>query len=170
MTHIHSFPPISDANATVLILGSMPGKASLRANQYYGHPQNAFWKIMDELVDAGPDLSYADRADALRSRGIALWDVLKSCTRTGSLDSDIVEDSIVTNDFAAFYDTHPNIACVFFNGAKAEHAYRKYVLPTLDTHPHIVYEGLPSTSPANAAIPYAEKLNAWTAIVNPATV
>ena len=170
MTHIHSFPPISDANATVLILGSMPGKASLRANQYYGHPQNAFWKIMGELVDAGPDLSYSDRAATLRSRGIAVWDVLKSCTRASSLDSDIVEDSIVINEFAAFYDTHPNIARVFFNGGKAEHAYRRHVLPTLDTCAHLAYERLPSTSPANAAIPYAEKRDAWTAIVNPETV
>ena len=165
MTHIHSFPPISDPSATVLILGSMPGKASLRANQYYGHPQNAFWKIMGELVDAGPDLSYSDRAATLRSRGIAVWDVLKSCTRASSLDSDIVEDSIVTNDFAAFFDAHPNIAHVFFNGGKTEHAYRKYVLPTLDAH--VRYERLPSTSPANASIPYTEKRNAWTVIMTP---
>ena len=167
MTRIHSFPPISDANATVLILGSMPGKASLRANRYYGHPQNVFWKIMGELVDAGPDLAYPLRTATLRSRGIAVWDVLKSCTRASSLDSDIVEDSIVTNDFAAFFDTHPNIARVFFNGGKAEHAYRKHVLPTLDTHTHLEYEGIPSTSPANASIPYTEKLTAWTVIMTP---
>ena len=167
MTHIHSFPPISDANATVLILGSMPGKASLRANEYYGHPQNAFWKIMGELVDAGPDLPYPLRVAALQSHGIAVWDVLKSCTRASSLDSDIVEDSIVTNDFAAFFDAHPNVAHVFFNGSKAKQAYRKYVLPTLERHAHIVTEGLPSTSPANASIPYTAKRDAWTAIMNP---
>lgn len=166
MTHIHSFPPISDASATVLILGSMPGKASLRANQYYGHPQNAFWKIMGELVDADPELPYPDRTARLQSHGIAVWDVLKSCTRESSLDSDIVENSIVTNDFAAFFDTHPHITRVFFNGGKAEQTYRKHVLPTLNRHAHMAYERLPSTSPANASIPYAEKRNAWKTIMD----
>lgn len=162
MTQVHSFPPIAEADAAILILGSMPGKASLRANQYYGHPQNAFWKIMGELAGAGPDLTYADRAAALKSRGIAVWDVLKSCTRTSSLDSDIVEDSIVTNDFANFFERHPNITRVFFNGAKAEHTFQKYVIPTLnDRHAHIEYTRLPSTSPANATFSFDQKLSAW---------
>lgn len=165
MTRIHSFPPIARADATVLILGSMPGKASLRAGQYYGHPQNAFWKIMGELAGAGPERPYADRAAVLKAHNIALWDVLKSCTRTSSLDSDIVEDSIVANDFAGFFEMHPNIARVYFNGTKAEHAFKKYVFAKLNgRHADIEFTRLPSTSPANASYSYAQKLDAWRAI------
>lgn len=158
MSHIHSFKPVGNADASILILGSMPGKRSLEQNQYYAHPLNAFWKIMGELVGAYPSLPYADRLEILRSSGIALWDVLDSCVRKTSLDSHIRNES--ANDFAAFFAQHPHITQVFFNGSKAEQCFRKFVqgkqvLPALE------FCRLPSTSPAHAGMRYADKLQAW---------
>jgi len=95
----------------------MPGAMSLSAGQYYAHPRNAFWKIMGELVGAGPDAPYAERAAILQARRIALWDVLHSCIRAGSLDADIRDEA--PNDFAAFFATHPRIKRIGCNGAKA---------------------------------------------------
>ena len=117
---IRSFAPIAAPGATVLILGSMPGRASLLAGQYYAHPRNAFWPIMGELFGAGPELPYARRVRVLARAGVAVWDVLASCTRGGSLDSDIDPGSIVANDFASFFRAHPRIERVYFNGAMAE--------------------------------------------------
>jgi hypoxanthine-DNA glycosylase len=159
---VRGFAPIADAKARVLILGSMPGEASLAAGQYYAHPQNLFWRILGEITGATPSLPYAARARALKSRGIALWDVLESCAREGSLDSAIDDASIGANDFASFYRAHPRIAHVFFNGAKAEACYRKHVLPLLaDAPAPPSSHRLPSTSPANASMPRARKLQVW---------
>jgi hypoxanthine-DNA glycosylase len=162
MSQVQSFPPIANAKARVLILGSMPGKASLAAGQYYAHPQNLFWRILGEVTGAGPALPYEARARALKSCGIALWDVLESCAREGSLDSAIDDATISANDFASFYRAHPRIAHVFFNGAKAEACYRKQVLPLLAgglDPPN--YRRLPSTSPANASISRAHRQRVW---------
>lgn len=164
MTRIRCFEPVGNTQATTLILGSMPGKESLRAGQYYAHPRNSFWPILGDLVGAEPALPYEDRIRALQSAEIALWDVLESCARATSLDSDIENDSVVPNDFAWFFSTHQKITRVFFNGAKAEHCYRKHVLPVLK-QVSIVYKRLPSTSPANASISFERKLTAWKAIV-----
>ena len=158
---VHSFAPIADASARVLILGSMPGRASLRANQYYAHPRNSFWKLMDEVIGIDAAAPYLERTESLCGQRIALWDVLKSCTRTSSLDSDIVESSIVVNDFGDFFRAHPKIRAVCFNGAKAEATYRRHVLPELPEFASPQLCRLPSTSPANASIPYAKKLEAW---------
>ena len=158
--YVHSFPPIAAPDATLLILGSMPGRASLLANQYYAHPRNAFWPIMGQLFGAGPDLPYMRRVRALKAAGVALWDVLASCTRLSSLDSDIDEDSIVPNDFVSFLGAHPRIRLVFFNGAKAEASFRRHVLHGLDVRT-LHFERLPSTSPANASWSPARKLKAW---------
>ena len=163
MAHVQSFAPIEDAKARILILGSMPGKASLAAGQYYAHPQNLFWRILGEITGAVPSLPYAARARALKLHGIALWDVLESCAREGSLDSAIDDASISANDFASFYRAHPRIAHVFFNGAKAEACYRKHVLPSLADAPAPPgYRRLPSTSPANASMSRAYKQRVWT--------
>ena len=161
MSQVHSFPPIADAQARVLILGSMPGKLSLQAQQYYAHPSNAFWPILGDLVGAHADLSYQARTQVLKANSIALWDVLKSCTREGSLDSDIDDASIIANDFASFHRAHPDIAYVFFNGAKAEACYRKHVLPSHSMAAQLHYQRLPSTSPAHASLTRAQKLKAW---------
>ena len=160
--HVQSFAPIADAKARVLILGSMPGKASLAAGQYYAHAQNLFWRILGEVTGAGPALPYETRAEALKSCGIALWDVLASCAREGSLDSAIDDATISASDFALFYRAHPRIAHVFFNGAKAEACYRKHVLPALGDAPAALgYHRLPSTSPANASMSRAHKQRVW---------
>lgn len=165
MRRVQCFAPVADARARVLILGSMPGRASLRAGQYYAHPHNAFWRIVGELAGAGRELPYDQRLRALRASGIALWDVLASCARPSSLDADIEHGSLVANDFAAFFARHPRIARVYFNGTKAEECYRRRVLPALGQD-GMAYQRLPSTSPANASIPYARKLAAWRTIVS----
>lgn len=160
MSRAHGFAPVANADAVVLVLGSMPGKASLAAGQYYAHPRNSFWPIMGELFGAHPGLPYKKRLQILKSSGIALWDVLASCTRSSSLDSHIEEGSIIPNDFESFFLCHPNIKRVFFNGTKAEQCFRRYVRPSL-TRRSFPYQRLPSTSPANAGMSYGEKLNAW---------
>jgi double-stranded uracil-DNA glycosylase len=168
MPHIQSFPPIENPNASILILGSMPGKESLRAGQYYAHPRNAFWPIMGELAGAFPTLPYEARTRMLKSAGIALWDVLASCTRHGSLDADIDTDSIRPNDFASFFLKHPHITRVFFNGTMAEQCFHKHVQPLLRALPRprlLHYQRLPSTSPANASMRYENKLKAWKAFL-----
>ncbi|MDR4516369.1 MAG: DNA-deoxyinosine glycosylase [Nitrosomonas sp.] len=161
MTTIYSFAPIVDSHARVLILGSMPGQASLNAGQYYAHPQNAFWRIMGELLDFDPAItSYAEKTNALKSAGIALWDVLQSCRREGSLDSNIDIKSQVVNDFESFFETHTHIRFVFFNGGKAEDCFQRYVLrdTVLD---FVQLFRLPSTSPANATLSFAHKRDKW---------
>ncbi len=164
MSLSHGFPPVAAPGARVLILGSMPGQASLQAGQYYAHQRNAFWRIMGDLLGAGPALPYAQRLDKLTASGIALWDVIAACERAGSLDADIVGHSVAANDFAAFFAVHRNIAQVFFNGAAAETAFRRRVLPGLpDLSARLCR--LPSTSPAHAARSYADKLAAWSAIL-----
>ncbi|MFZ3017788.1 MAG: DNA-deoxyinosine glycosylase [Gallionella sp.] len=164
MAKIRCFPPIEDERARILILGSMPGRESLRANQYYAHPRNAFWPIMGEIAGAMPALPYEQRTLKLRAAGIALWDVLASCTRPGSLDSDIDPDSIHPNDFSAFFRKYPHIERVYFNGTMAEQSFRKHVLPQL-AHLPLQLQRLPSTSPANASLRFEQKLEAWKIIL-----
>lgn len=159
---LRGFPPIAAPDARVLVLGSMPSVASLARQQYYGHPQNVFWPIMGRLFGAGPELTYAQRKVVLMARGIAVWDVLQSCRRPGSLDSSICRESEVPNDFMAFFRQHPRITAVFFNGQKAETAFRRHVLGRLGVLPHEMYfKRLPSTSPAHAGLSFTEKLAAW---------
>ena len=159
---LESFPPIVADKPRILILGSMPGKKSLQANQYYAHPQNLFWPFMSELLKFDPSLSYEERTIKLKQNHIALWDVLQYCHREGSLDSNISKDSIVPNDFASFLGQHPSIRHIFFNGKKSEEVFRRYVLKKIQSHfPDIRYTGLPSTSPANASIKREEKFRQW---------
>ena len=162
MPRVQSFPPIADARARILILGSMPGNASLAAGQYYAHAQNLFWHIFGEVTGTSASAPYAVRVRALKTHGIALWDVLASCVREGSLDSAIDEASIRANDFVSFYRLHPGIVQVFFNGAKAEASYRRHVQSGLTPGPGPrIYSRLPSTSPANASMTRAFKQRVW---------
>lgn len=164
---IASFPAIAAAQARILILGSMPGEASLQARQYYAHSRNAFWPIMAGVLGLDAAATYQDRVDALQAAGIALWDVLKACRRSGSLDSDIEPDSIEVNDFVALFAAHPGITRVCFNGGTAERYFRRFV-PAILTRPDLHYTRLPSTSPAHAAMSFAAKAAAWrTALTQP---
>ncbi len=160
-----SFAPIASPDATVLILGSLPGKRSLEAQQYYAQPQNAFWRIMGEFFDAGPELPYPARTERLTQHAIALWDVVASAERAGSLDSAIVPSSVTVNDFRGLFQTHGQIELVCFNGAKAADLYERRVFPSVvRDFGHIRYERLPSTSPAHAAMRFEEKLERWSIV------
>ncbi len=152
------FPPIARPNARILVLGSMPGQKSLAAQQYYAHPQNAFWRIMAELVAATG--TYEQRCHALIANRIALWDVLLSSERPGSMDADIRADQSEVNDFKMFLTEHRDIVRIGFNGQTAAKLFHRLVGPQLEDR--IVYTvTLPSTSPAYAAMPFAEKLARW---------
>lgn len=165
MTSIYSFEPISDQSATRLILGSVPGEMSLTASQYYAHPRNDFWRIIELVLGIPSKLPYTERCSLLTTNRIALWDVLNTCIRPGSLDSAIVASSIVPNEFERFFRTHPQVRTIFFNGGMAEKIYLKQVLPKLpDELATLKMIRLPSTSPANASIRFEEKVRQWRAI------
>lgn len=158
---VTSFPPLARPGAHTLVLGSMPGTASLQAQQYYAHPRNAFWPIMAGIAGFDADAPYAQRVEALTAAGFAVWDVLQSCVRPGSLDSAIEAGTRVPNDFAAFFAVHPGIRLVGFNGTEAEQSYRRHVLPQLQLQrPDLHYVRLPSTSPAHA-VALADKRAQW---------
>ncbi|MEX2516730.1 MAG: DNA-deoxyinosine glycosylase [Gammaproteobacteria bacterium] len=159
------FPPVAAKNARVLILGSMPGTASLQATQYYAHPRNQFWPIMAELLGFSLTAAYAERTAALQVAGIAVWDVIRACTRVGSLDADIDDASLQANNFVSFFRQHDKIEHVYFNGGKAEATYRRHVSPWLDNLT-MQYTRLPSTSPANAGMTYQQKLAAWQVLLD----
>lgn len=166
MPEIRGFPPISGPGAEVLILGSMPGRESLAQQRYYAHPRNAFWPIMCSLFKIR-DSGYAQRVEKLAQNKVAVWDVLQTCFRSSSLDSDIDSKTIVTNDFEGFFAGQPHIGHVFFNGAKAEAVYLKQVLPNLQGHASKpLLKRLPSTSPAHASMSVEQKEEAWRVILN----
>ena len=156
------FAPVAGANARILILGSLPGQRSIDAGQYYANPQNAFWPIMSELFGtSGP---YEDRCQALVENRVALWDVLASSVRPGSMDAAIRMESAQANDFAVFFEMHPDVERVFFNGKKAAQLWSRLVQPRLE--PAGVHRAtLPSTSPAYASMSVAEKLKKWRSII-----
>jgi TDG/mug DNA glycosylase family protein len=159
------FPPIAMRDAKVLILGSLPGRTSLQMQQYYAHPQNAFWKLIARIFGADWLLPYTRRVRILTAHHIALWDVLAAAERPGSLDSSIVQRSALANDFAAFYRSHPHIRRVYFNGRKAEELYCRLVLPELSAEfAAMRYLSMPSTSPAHAGMTFAQKLESWKTI------
>ncbi|MFZ1178900.1 MAG: DNA-deoxyinosine glycosylase, partial [Mycobacterium sp.] len=156
---LRGFPPVVDDHARVLILGSFPSAQSLAAGQYYANPRNAFWRITSELFDFDANAPYDTRLAALRSRGVALWDVLHKCRRIGSADAAIEPTILVVNNFGELFANHPTITQVYFNGAKATELYRRLA----QTFEGIQYRRLPSTSPAHVMRPGA-KLAAWQAI------
>lgn len=163
MAVLHGLPPVVTPDSRVLILGSMPGAASLQAQRYYAHAQNLFWPFMQELFGIAYTAPYVQRIDELRRRRIAVWDVIAACIRPGSLDADIRDERV--NDFVTFFAQHTQIGAVFLNGRKAETSFRKLVAPRLGERLAILQViGLPSTSPAHAAMRRADKLRAWRAI------
>jgi len=157
---LQGFPPITNKDTKTIILGSMPGKDSLTAGQYYAHGRNAFWPIMAEIYGASSTLSYAERLKVLLSNGIGIWDVIKSCRRKTSLDADIEETTIVVNDFKHFIGQHRQLQLICFNGAKGEQTFKRYV--DIDLIPSSIAQvRLPSTSPANARMSFQHKLEVW---------
>lgn len=159
------FKPISNPDAKILILGSMPGERSLQMQQYYAWPQNAFWPMMSQLLRFDPTEPYEIRCRHIADANIALWDVLASCHRTGSLDSDIKNEQ--ANEFSKFFNTHKQIKALFFNGQKAQKLFTRHVLKSLPQEFQALYfQILPSTSPAHASMTFDEKLNLWRTILN----
>ncbi|WP_236595720.1 MULTISPECIES: DNA-deoxyinosine glycosylase [unclassified Paenibacillus] len=151
--------PFADDASSLLILGSMPGEASLLAGQYYGHPRNHFWRLLYALLDGGePDADYKARVQFALSRGVALWDVLRTCEREGSLDAAIRRPE--ANDFAAMFGMHPRIRHVFFNGSAAAELFQRHVRPKLPAGDGRTYRTLPSSSPARA-MSFEAKRDAW---------
>jgi len=160
-----SFPPIVDKKSKVIVLGSMPGEESLKAVEYYANSRNSFWKIMAELFEFDTSLKYDERTKILLKNKIALWDVVNSCERKGSLDSSIKDATIVENDFTCFFREYPNICYIVFNGEKAEREYKKRVLPNMsETKNRMKYHRLPSTSPAMAKMKFQQKKISWSII------
>jgi len=151
--HLQGLPPISNKKARILVLGSFPGPMSLKKREYYGHPQNAFWKIMGKLV--GATGSYQSRCRQLKARGIALWDVLGACERQGALDTKIRMP--VLNDLQGFIARHKGLRKVCLNGRKAEALYKRHLGKKIALK--AVY--LPSTSPAHASVRHDHKLTTW---------
>jgi double-stranded uracil-DNA glycosylase len=163
----YGFPPVLATNPspTRLVLGSMPGVASLQAQRYYSHPRNAFWPIVDAIFALPEHAVYETRIAALQSGGVALWDVLRSCVRKGSLDSAIERESEVANDFANLFAKHPTIVRVCFNGAAAELLFERHCRE-LYSNRRIEFRRLPSTSPAFAGMSFEAKLAEWRAALS----
>jgi hypoxanthine-DNA glycosylase len=157
---LYGFPPIIGDGAKALILGNMPSVMSLGAQQYYANPRNAFWRITGEIFGFDADAPYGTRTAALTANGFAVWDVLRSCRRIGSLDSAVEPDSMVANDFGALFERYADISQVYFNGAAAEKNFNRLVRVA----PDFAYRRLPSTSPAQT-MRYKDKLAAWRVIV-----
>lgn len=162
---LESFPPCVDIDARILILGSMPGRASLEAQRYYAHPRNQFWWIMSELlkgsmVDVSMPEDYPERLAWLRSHQIGLWDVLKFCERDGSLDSNIKVATEVANPLPELIETLRSLQLVIFNGKKAEQAFKRYCADSVINR-RVKFVCLPSSSPANAATSKECKLEQW---------
>jgi len=155
---ISSFSPLIDVQSQIIILGSIPGVKSLEKQQYYAHPQNKFWKIIFELLNEEFTENYTQRIEVLKKHHIALWDVIDSCERKGSLDSEIKNEE--ANQIAELLDKHPNVKAIFCNGGKSYKNLQKllgksYKLPIFL---------LPSTSPLHT-VSFEKKLEEWKRIV-----
>ncbi len=154
-----AFPPIVGSSPKIVILGSMPSVKSLQAQQYYAHPRNAFWPIMSSLFNVAGD--YACRAAQLTNNRVAVWDVLYSCERDGSLDSNIVAASEQVNDFKLFFSKHRSVTLVGFNGLSARKIFNRHCRFVYDLFPDIAWVDLPSSSPAYAAMSVQQKCQIW---------
>jgi hypoxanthine-DNA glycosylase len=165
---LRGLSPISRPSARLLILGSMPGAASLAAQEYYAQPRNAFWTIIESALGIPKAMPYRKRIAELRRHDIAVWDVLASCHRPGSLDGDIDLATAVPNDFAAFFARHRRIQRICFNGQTAARLFVRLVEPTLDGRAaELERVVLPSTSPAHAGMPVARKIQSWASGLKP---
>lgn len=156
--------PVARNDARVLILGSFPSVISLERQEYYANPRNQFWRIMGQLFEFEPSLAYAVRCQKLLEHGVALWDACKSAQRAGSLDTAIDPESVVPNELIQFLEEHPRIETIAMNGRTAAEIVDRLKLG----HPLLRDRRLlPSTSPAHAAMPIAEKVLAWSLVRDP---
>ncbi|MFT5571354.1 MAG: TDG/mug DNA glycosylase family protein [Cryomorphaceae bacterium] len=153
--------PIVGKSPKLIILGSMPSEISLREQQYYANPQNAFWWLMSELYGFSIDQQYQQRCKAFVQNSVAVWDVLADCQRLGSLDSSIVRSSERSNDFSAFLNAYPSIRLLAFNGGAAKAIFMRHCAEVFTQNPEINWQQLPSSSPAHASITRAQKLQRW---------
>lgn len=158
MVNCKSFSPSINKSSKILILGSMPGVKSLTEQQYYAHPQNRFWKLMGKICNCDnlSSLKYEDKLKTLLNNGFALWDVIKNCSRDGSLDSNITNEQ--PNDIQQLLKQYTNIKVICLNGNKAYSAFKKHFPNLLKEYK--CYK-LPSTSPANARYKLEQLLSEW---------
>lgn len=155
---IHSFAPYVNSKTEILILGTMPGIASLEKQEYYAHKRNHFWRIMYTLLRALPISEiFEEKIKLLESHHIGLWDVLQHCERKGSLDVHIKNQK--ENDFETLFQKHPSIHKIVFNG-KESHCYFTKKFGQIKG---ITYYVMPSTSPANT-MSFEKKLEIWSTI------
>ena len=166
MSIVQSFEPVIGLEPKVLILGSMPGIASLTEHQYYAHPRNSFWPIMAQLLDIEWSPVYSQRVSQLRQYPLILWDVLRACDRKGSLDSAILTEGRVANDIAGLLSSHPTIRCIVFNGGAADKMFKQQVASTVDEIHRFDLLRMPSTSPAHASQNFEQKLDQWLRIAD----
>jgi hypoxanthine-DNA glycosylase len=160
-----SFPPIVPEQPRALILGTLPGEESLRHNEYYAHPRNAFWSIMAAAFDSPHAHSYAEKTELLHRHAVALWDVLESADRKGSLDRDL--RNARPNDVTEMLCRCQSIETVFFNGATAHKMFRRHMArDLLKLRPLVELKVLPSSSPA-LALPLSVKVKVWQAALRP---
>jgi hypoxanthine-DNA glycosylase len=152
---LEAFPPIISPDARILILGTMPSEISLERQEYYGNPRNQFWRIMQTLFNIPASGAYAERIAGLRNNNIALWDVLQSCERVGSLDSAI--KNAIPNDFSGLFAGLPVLKIIAFNGQKANEWFERWARVDSSHFQKLV---LPSSSPA-AAMAFEKKVAAW---------
>ncbi len=158
---ISSFQPVSGKHPKILILGTIPGKESLRKQEYYGHPRNSFWEILSSITGIGYDRNtYSTKISLIIKADLALWDVCGRAVRKTSLDSDIKDE--IPNPVDIFLTGHPTIKAVFFNGKTAARLYDKYFKKDLS----IQYVTLLSTSPANASYSVSRKHKNWESAFN----
>jgi len=176
-----SFPPIEGEHVHTLILGTVPGQASLTAAEYYAHPRNAFWPILIAIIsgerptyESARVMDYEARCNLLRTHGYAVWDVLAKCTRPGSLDSKIERSSEVANDIASLLTRHPKLQRIICNGKTAEKLFQRHMgnflvpqnpplenLPEVGLNTNLTIQCLPSTSPAMASLSLEDKFQIW---------
>lgn len=171
MTHrsqperLNGLPPIVSAQTRLLVLGSFPGKASLARQEYYAHPQNHFWKILQAIWPSSPFRmdadSYEVRCKSMLAHGLGLWDVYASCERAGSLDTAIRNAEV--NDFARLKARCPQLQMIAHNGGES-YKHAKLVRSSLGAE-HFPLAKLPSTSPANASWSFERKLAAWREVI-----
>lgn len=165
MPFVESFDPVIGKNPRVLILGSMPGVASLQAQQYYAHPRNAFWPILSELCGIVWSQDYEERIRQLKALPLVLWDVLQSCKREGSLDANIAQDQLQPNAIPELLHDYPCIKLIVFNGATSEKVFLQKVAGTVADIARLQLIRLPSTSPAYASKTLQQKTDDWRIIL-----